>query len=69
MQYLYKFISNENIIKIKDETEINVDIDKIAEESSLKGIFVKEILNDLHKGNINKKDAEEIIEIGLSVLK
>lgn len=67
--YLYKFILKENIIKIKDKTQINIDIQKKAEEINLKGIFLNEILNDEKNGKIDKNTAEKIIEIGLNVLK
>ena len=66
---LYKFILNENIIKIKNETEINIDINKMSEEINLKGLFLKEILNDESEGKINKNMLDKIIEVGLEVLK
>lgn len=67
--YLYQFITNENIIKIKDETQINLDIEKLSEEINLKGLFLKEILNDKNNKIINTDTAEKIIEIGLNILK
>lgn len=66
---LFKFILNEKIIKIKDETQINIDIEKASQEINLKGIFLKEILNDIEKNNIEKNMAEKIIEMGLELLK
>ena len=66
---LYKFILKENIIKIKDETKINIDIDKLSQEINLKGIFLKEILNNVENKNIDRNISEKIIEIGLEVLK
>ena len=65
---LYEFLQHENIIKIKDETEINVDIDKLSTEINLKGIFLKEVLEDMSNGKIEKNMAEKIIEIGLDYL-
>ena len=67
--YLYKFILKENIIKIKDKTEINYDIEKISEENNLKGLFLKEILEDEKNNILEKNIAEKIIEIGLEILK
>lgn len=67
--HLYKFILNENIIKIKDETEINIDINKISKEINLRGLFLREILDDEEKEIIDKNTAEKIIEIGLKLLK
>ena len=67
--YLYKFILKENIIKIKDKTEINYNIEKISEENNLKGLFLKEILEDERNNILEKNIAEKIIEIGLEILK
>lgn len=67
--YLYKFILQENIIKIKDKTELNYNIEKISEENNLKGLFLKEILEDEKNNIIEKNMAEKIIEIGLEILK
>ena len=67
--YLYKFILQENIIKIKDKTELNYDIEKISEENNLKGLFLKEILEDKKNNILEKNMAEKIIEIGLEILK
>lgn len=63
---LIKYIQNKNIIKIKDKTKIEYDIEKISKEQSLKGIFVKELLE-----LINEDNREEILEsiyIGLSLM-
>lgn len=67
--HLYPFILKENIIKIKDETTINININELAKEINLKGLFLKEILEDIKSGKINQEKAEKIIEIGLDILK
>lgn len=64
-QYLYQFIKSENIIKIKDKTKIGVDLNEIAQEMNLKGLYVKEILEDK---NLDDEVKEKIIEIGLEIL-
>ena len=61
--YLYKFITEE------DETQINIDINELSREINLKGLFLKEILDDKNNENIDENTAEKIIEIGLNVLK
>lgn len=66
---LYEFLIYENVIKIKNETEINIDIDKLSQEINLKGIFLNEILEDEKNKKIEKDVAEKIIEIGLNILK
>ena len=43
---LYKLLTNERIIKIKDHTKIQYDLEKIANNHTLKGLFVKEIVKE-----------------------
>ena len=42
-----KFITNEKIIKIKNKTTINYNLEKISQENTLKGIFVKKMLEKI----------------------
>ena len=69
---LLKYIESKQIIKIKNNTNIAYDLEKIANQSTLKGIFVKEMLNRLKNENLTKDEKEKIeksIEIGLDALK
>lgn len=65
---LYKLIQSENIIKIKDKTEPDINIEELANETSLRGIFVSEILEEMKKNNYTQEELEKALEIGLSVL-
>ena len=69
--YLYKLISNEKIIKIKNKTTINYNLEKISQENTLKGIFVKKMLEKME--NVQNEEEKEIfeksIEIGLDSLR
>lgn len=65
---LYKFINNENIIKIKNKTKLNYNLEEMANENTLKGIFINEIINELNKNNYTQEELDEMLEIGLSVL-
>ncbi len=65
---IIKYIQNKNIIKIKDKTKIKYDLEKIAEENSLKGIFVKELLEKIKQNPEEKKIIEKAIEIGLEAM-
>ena len=67
---IIKFIQNDRIIKVKDETKIAKDLEKIANESTLRGIFTKEMLKKLeNENNLEKKQIiEKAIEIGLEAL-
>ena len=66
---LFKFISNENIIKIKNNTKLKVNLEEISKNNNLKGLFVKEILEELNKNNYDKEMLNEVLEIGLEVIK
>lgn len=62
---LCKSTQNQNILKIKDRTKDDFDIDKIATQNNLKGIFVRNMLDKLKDENLSKTQVRESIEIGL----
>lgn len=67
---LFKLNLNEKIIKIKDKTKPNYDLEKLANETTLRGLFTKEMIKRLE--NVTdfdeKERIEKAIEIGLEVL-
>ena len=64
-----KQIGTKEIIKIKDKTKLGYDIEKIAQETAtLRGIYVKEILDKMQQEPENKEMLEKALEIGLEVL-
>ena len=65
---LFKYINNENIIKIKNKTELKIDLEEISKNNNLKGLFVKEILEEFNKNNYDKKLLENALEIGLNLI-
>ena len=68
---LLKYIFNNRIIKIKDNTKIAYDLENIANENTLKGLFTKELLDKLNNENISieeKEIIEKAIEIGFDAL-
>lgn len=68
---LYKLISNDKVIKIKNKTKINYNLEKLANGTTLKGLFAKEMLQKLNEDNLSEEDKEIIekaIEIGLDAL-
>ncbi len=65
---IIKMIENKNIIKIKDKTKLGYNLEKLANETTLKGIFVKEILEKIEKEPEKKEELEKALEIGLEVL-
>lgn len=68
---IYKLISNDKIIKIKDKTKINYNLEELSNESTLKGLFAKEMfrkLNDIEVSDEDKEIIEKAVEIGLDAL-
>ena len=61
-------IFNKNILKIKDETEIEFDIENNRNNNTLKGIFINELYEELNNKNITEIEFNKILEIGLSAL-
>ena len=65
---LYKYELNEKIIKIKNKTKPNYNIEEISNENTLRGLFAKEILEEIKKENYNKEIIENALEIGMEIL-
>ena len=67
---LIKYILNNNIIKIKDNTKIAYDLEKLENENTLKGLFIKEMNKKLKNAEteVEKEIIEKSIEIGLASL-
>ena len=65
---ILKLIDNDNILKVKDQTEISYDIEEIAKENNLRGIFVRELIKKYQDGNYTEDQIKRAIEIGLSVM-
>ncbi len=65
---LYKFITNSNLIKIKDQTKLAYSLEELKNDYTLKGIFVEEILEEMQNQNYSEEELNKILEIGLSVL-
>jgi len=63
---LKKYSTNKNIIKLKDRTKIEYDLERISKEQSLRGIFVKELLEQMNVDN--KEEILESIYIGLNIM-
>lgn len=62
---LIKNINNKNIIKIKDKTKLEINLENISKQNNLKGMFVKELLEKIKEEPENKEIIEKAIEIGL----
>ena len=68
---IIKLISNNRIIKIKNKTKIAYDLEKMANNKTLKGLFIKKMLDKLENKELNEEDKqiiEKAIEVGLEAL-
>ena len=68
---ILKYIKNDRIIKLKDETKLAYNLEKLANETTLRGLFVKEMIEKLKNENNTEEEKEIIekaIEIGLNSL-
>lgn len=67
--YLYKYYLNEKIIKIKNNTKPNYDVGKISKENNLRGLYAKEIIEEMKNKNYDEEIIEKALEIGMEILK
>ena len=65
---ILKIIENKEIIKIKDKTKLGYNLEQLTNEATLKGIYVKEILEKIKQEPENKELLEKALEIGLDVM-
>lgn len=68
MPKITKLLINPNIIKVKDHTKMNYDLEKISKENTLKGLFVKGILQKMKDNPEDIGVLENALEIGLDIL-
>ena len=62
--------TSENAVKIKNNTKIAYDLEKLENENTLKGLFIKEMNKKLKNAETEeeKEIIEKSIEIGLASL-
>ena len=65
---LYKYNLDEKIIKIKNKTKPNYDVEEISKENTLRGLFAKEILEEIKNNNYDNEIIEQALEIGMEIL-
>ena len=68
---IFVLFGNNQIIKIKDKTKINYDLEKIANETTLRGMFAKQILEKMNMENITEEEKEileKTVEIAFEAL-
>lgn len=65
---ILKLVNLSNVLKIKDNTKLNYNLDELKKENTLRGIFVKETLEKMKSGLYSKEEIEKAIEIGLNAM-
>ncbi len=68
---LYKLAQNERIIKVKNNTKIYYDLEQIASENTLKGLFAKQIYEKMKLNTLTdeeKEIMEKAVEIAFEAL-
>ena len=65
---LIKSFENINVLKIKDLTKLNYDLEELSRENNLKGIFIRKVLERGERENLTQDEIEKIIEIGIEAM-
>ena len=65
---LLQMVSHDNILKIKDCTNLAIDLEHIALQDTLKGMFVREVCKMYEQGLCSEKEYQKAIEIGLEAV-
>ena len=65
---ILKLCEDKKIIKLKDNSKLGIDLEQISKEKSLRGIFVKELLDEIKEDKSNEEEILGIIEIGLNAM-
>ncbi len=70
-KYILDNIQWNNILRIEDETQREIDIEEISKENTLRGIFVKKILEKMEKetDTAEKEKLEDAIELVLTEMR
>ena len=58
----------ENIIKIKDSTEFEVNFENKRNEKTLTGFFIKNLKEKLENGEITEEQYKKVLEVGYKIL-
>lgn len=65
---LLKILSSNKILKIKDETKLSYDLEELATQNNLRGIFIRELMNKYNSGECTNEEFQKAIEIGLDAM-
>lgn len=65
---ILRLLNISNVLKIKDSTETNYNIEELASKNNLKGLFVKEVVKAYNNGDCTEEEFKKILEIGLNAM-
>lgn len=65
---ILRVVARDNILKVKDLTKLNYDVEEIAKQNTLKGIFIREVLKKYNNGECTEEEYQKAIEIGLEAM-
>ena len=65
---ILKLIPVNNVLKIKDNTQIGYDIEKIVGENNLRGVFVRKMIEKYQDETYTEEQIKKAIELGLEVM-
>lgn len=60
---ILKLLNKENILKVKDCTQLGYNIEELAKENNLRGIFVREVIKKYDDGIYTEDQIKKAIEI------
>ena len=66
-QRICKLVDKKNILKIKNYTRTKCDFDNIAKQKNLKGIFVKNLIEQMKANPEDEESIKQALEIGLKL--
>ena len=56
------------LCKIKNKKNQNFNLEEIANENTLRGLFAKEILQEINNNNYDEEIIENALELGMEIL-
>ena len=63
-----KMLLKDNILKLKNRTKLDINIEELSKETTLAGMFAREIIKEMNIGNYEKEYLNDILEIGMQIL-
>lgn len=64
---ILKNVNSTNVIKIKDRTKLEIDLESLSKQNNLKGLFIKNLLKKIEENPEDREKILKAIEIGLNV--